>query len=167
MRALLLLLVAACLSVFPCWHAYQANPPVLEEAETLTQQALITAYSSVFRVKGGATVVGFAPPVSYAADRLRVLLDIHGEQIDLARVRSLDQPTLLRLLFLAVAGDYVTGPAALHPVICRIEADPFTGTLDVVSGKTSAENALTVIAVVLLLVIVVFTYRKEEVHAKQ
>lgn len=110
--------------------------------------------------------MGDGPPVAYAVDRLRVLLGSSlpptgaGEP-DLSLVRTLDQDELLRLLFLAVAGDYVTGPSALHPVICRLEADPITGAVDVVSGRADAEAALTVIAAVLLLVVVMNAYRRE------
>jgi hypothetical protein len=123
-------------------------------------QALLAAYRAVFRVRGGAEIVGPGPTTAYAADRLRVLLGGQGP-LDLAPARALAQPELLRLLFLAVAGDYVTGPAALQPALCRLEADPITGTLAVTSARPDAEAALTVIAVVLLLVVVMTTYRRE------
>ena len=145
-------------------------PRVFPALPSDADSAVVRAYRRVFRVRGNAEIVaGHGPPVSYAIDRLRVLLGdalpatSHGEStvLDLSSVRALPTDELLRLLFLAVAGDYVTGPAALHPVICRLEADPLTGTLDVVSGRADAEAALTVIAVVLLLVVIMGAYRRE------
>jgi len=146
-------------------HLTLVSPALPSDAES----AVVRAYRRVFKVRGNAEIVGHGPPVSYATDRLRVLLgdtlpgSSHGEStvLDLSPVRTLPSDELLRLLFLAVAGDYVTGPAALHPVICRLEADPITGTLDVVSGRADAEAALTVIAVVLLLVVIMGAYRRE------
>ena len=149
-RALLLL---ACVILAP--RPSLASQP----REPIEPDNLLHAYHAVFRVHGGSDVADLSPPVTYAAARLRVLL---GDELalDLSHVRGLSQRALLRLLFLAVAGDYVTGPAALRPPVCRIEADPLTGTLDVTSARPDAEAALTVISVVLLLVLVLTVYRK-------
>ncbi len=142
------------------------SPEIAAGDPPLSSPDVVRAYQRVFRVRGGAEIMGRTPPVSYALDRLRVLLGeaalpVSASPLDLSAVRALEHDALLRLLFLAVAGDYVTGPAALRPMICRIEADPITGTLDVVSGRADAEAALTVIAVVLLLAVVMGVYRRE------
>ena len=71
-----------------------------------------------------------------------------------------DDP-LLRLLFKAVAGDYVSnGPGGLGAAGCRIVADQRTGHLQLAADAGSNETALTVISLVLLCVIGVLLYRR-------
>jgi hypothetical protein len=67
---------------------------------------------------------------------------------------------LLRLLFHAVAGTYISGPSALRRDVCRLEADQVTGTLEVTRDGGDNEEVLTVVSLVLLCVLAVLLYRQ-------
>jgi hypothetical protein len=131
--------------------------------ETPEPAALVDAYNAVFSVRGGAPLATPGPHVEYVEDRLRVLLGgAPFAPLDLSRVRALSQPDLLRLLFRAVAGAYVTGPSpALRPGACAIRADQVTGGLELVRVGGDHEALLTVIAVVLLCVLAAVMYRRD------
>ena len=122
--------------------------------ERVSDATLVEAYSSVFRVRGGATLSGVSSPVSYAVDRLRALVDMgHGEYLDLSKLRTLDQSALLALAFKAVAGEYVTGPANFNAA-CHFTADPVTGTLELYHNTAESATVLAVVSTVLLAVLV-------------
>jgi hypothetical protein len=122
--------------------------------EHVSDDMLVEAYSSVFSVRGGATLSGVSSPVSYAVDRLRALVDMgHGEHLDLSKLRTLDQPALLALAFKAVAGEYVTGPANFNAA-CHFTADPVTGTLELYHNTAESATVLAVVSTVLLAVLV-------------
>jgi hypothetical protein len=125
--------------------------------------ALVEAYNAVFAIDGGAVLASPGRHVGYVEDRLRVLAGAPPfEPLDLARVRALPQADLLRLLFRAVAGAYVTGPAGgLRAGACLIRADQTTGGLEVARAAGDHEAVLTVIAVVLLCVVGAMLYRRD------
>jgi hypothetical protein len=133
-------------------------------AEPPSPEDLVEAYNSVFSVKGGAPVAKYGRQVQYVEDLLRRLPEAGApafEPLDLARIRALPKGQLLRLLFKAVAGHFVAGPGSLRRDVCRIQADPISGALDLYRDGCSSEVALTVIALVLLCVLSVMIYRRE------
>lgn len=130
--------------------------------EQLDPRALLDAYNDVFDVRGGARLASAGAHLQYVEDRLRVLLGTAPfSPLNLSDVRALPQAPLLRLLFRAVAGDFVAGPSALRAPVCRLEADPVSGTIEVTREGSGHEAVLTVIAVVLLCVLAVSMYRRE------
>lgn len=126
-----------------------------------TDDDLVSAYNAVFSVRGASTLAGVGPHVHYAEDRLRVLLAVPPDApLNLSSVRAQAPGALLRLLFKAVAGDYISGPGALGGDACRLLADQRTGALGLVRGEESNEAVLTVVSLVLLCVIGVLIYRQ-------
>lgn len=127
-----------------------------------SDDALVEAYNAVFSVVGAAPVTGLGPHVQYAEDRLRVLLAAPPDAPLNASslVCALPADALLRLLFRAVAGDYLAGPGALGGDECRLLADQRTGALELSRGGAQNEAVLTVIALVLLCVLAVLLYRQ-------
>ena len=135
-------------------------------AEVPDPSALVDAYNAVFVVEGGAVLASPGRHVGYVEDRLRVLTGAPAfEPLDLARVPALPQADLLRILFRAVAGAYVTGPpSGLRAAdSCRIRADQTLGSLEVSRGGGEHEAVLTVITIVLLCVLGVMLYRRDRV----
>jgi hypothetical protein len=130
--------------------------------EVADPSALVDAYNAVFSVRGGAQLASPGQHVGYVEDRLRILVGAPPfAPLDLARVRALNQTDLLRLLFRAVAGAYIAGPSALRGEVCRIQADPTTGGLEVALGGGNHEAALTVVAVALLCALGDMLYRRD------
>ena len=131
-------------------------------AEPPAAQALLDAYNDVFDVVGGARLISSGPHTHYVEDRLRTLLRAPPDSpLDLGLFRALPQADLLKILFRAVAGEFVSGPSSLRPATCRLEADPVSGTIEVTRDGDGHEAVLTVIAVVLLCVLAVTMYRRE------
>ena len=127
-----------------------------------TADELVAAYNAVFAVDGGAPLAGPGPHVDYAEDRLRALLGAPpGAPLNLSAVCALPVAPLLRLLFQAAAGEYVTNAGALEPQACRLVADQATGALAVARDGDGSEAALTAIALVLLCVVAALLYRRE------
>ena len=139
-----------------------ASDNAQQGAEVADPSALVSAYNAVFSVRGGAALASPGSHVGYVEDRLRVLVGAPPfAPLDLARVRALPQPDLLKLLFRAVAGAYITGPSALRADVCRIQSDQATGALEVTRSGGDHEAVLTVIAVVLLCVLGAMMYRRD------
>lgn len=134
--------------------------------ETPSSEDLVAAYNSVFSLRGGAAIAGGGTHVEYTEDLVRRLLGADASApLDLGFVRSLPQSRLLRLLFKAVAGDFISGPSALRGDVCRLQADPVSGTLEVTRDGGDNEVVLTVISLILLAVLAVMLYRREKAAA--
>ena len=134
----------------------------LTQAAQVDPAALIRAYGRVFVVKGRSTVVHLDPPVLYAENRLRVLLGSDSAApLDLAAARALGDEDLLTLLFRAVAGSYLTGPAALEQAPCHLSADPETGVIELGVRAADSEPVLISLCVVLLAVLAGYMYRHD------
>jgi len=132
--------------------------------DVLSPEDLVSAYNSVFSVRGGAVVAKRGPQVDYAEDLLRRMPELGAapfQPLELSQIRSLPKNQLMRLLFKAVAGHFIAGPSSLRGDTCRLQADPKTGTLELVREGCGKESALVVIALVLLCVLFVMLYRKE------
>lgn len=123
---------------------------------------VLNAYVSVFSVASNARVASYGPAPAHAYDQLRVLFPPNDPAADpLAAARGLPDDELLRVLFKALAGHFVTGPSALRPAICTIQADPRTGRLDVSSNELNTETVLGVLCILLLLVVLGLLFRLE------
>lgn len=83
-----------------------------------------------------------------------------GKPLNVSAVCALAPDALLRLLFNAVAGTYISGNSALRKDVCRLEADQVTGTLEVTRDGGSNEEVLTVVSLVLLCVLAVLLFRQ-------
>ena len=126
-----------------------------------TQDAMVAAYNAVFSVHGGAPLARTGAHVQYVEDRLRILLRAPPNQpLNVSSVCSIGTDALLRLLFHAVAGTYISGNSALRKDVCRLEADQVTGTLEVTRDGGDNEGVLTVVSLVLLCVLAVLLYRQ-------
>ena len=136
----------------------------MSTAESLSQEDLVDAYNEVFTVRGGASLAGPGPQVDYVEDLLKRMAELDArpfEPLDLAKIRALPKSQLLRLMFKAVAGHFISGPSALRSDVCRLQADPVSGTLEVYREGQDGEVVLTVISVVLLLVLLFMLYKRE------
>ena len=134
------------------------NASATGEKEHASPGVVVDAFSSVFSVKGNPELRGRSAPVSYAEDRLRVLLGMRDKHVDLADVRKMDQKALLTLLFKAVAGDYTTGPASLGGA-CHFVSDPVTGVIELYHNRSDSNTVLTVVSIVLLAVLLTVVSR--------
>jgi hypothetical protein len=138
-------------------------------SEEISGQDLVEAYNAVFSVRGGATVAKRGPQVHYAEDLLRRMPELGAQAfrpLDLAEIRSLPKNQLMRLLFKAVAGHFIAGPSSLRGDVCRLEADPASGALELVRDGGTSQVALVVIALVLLCVLFVMLYKREQEREK-
>jgi hypothetical protein len=122
---------------------------------------MVAAYNAVFSVHGGSPLASTGQHVLYVEDRLRILLAAPpGLPLNVSSVCAMGQDALLRLLFHAVAGTYISGTSALRKDVCRLEADQVTGTLEVTRDGGDNEEVLTVVSLVLLCVLAVLLYRQ-------
>jgi len=138
------------------------NPP----AEVPTADELVSAYNAVFTLKGGAPVARSGRQVEYVEDLARRMVGAPAfRPLDLAQVRNLPRNQLLRLVLKAVAGHFVSGPSSLRGDVCRILADPASGTLEVTRDGGDNDVVLTVIGLILLVVLAVMLYRKGRAEA--
>ena len=130
-------------------------------SDAFSEDALVDAYNAIFAVRGASQLVGEGPHVQYVEDRVRILLAVpHDAPLNISSVCALAPDALLRLLFKAVAGDYISGPGALGGDSCRLLADQRSGSLELTRGGDNNEAVLTVISLVLLCVIGVLLYRQ-------
>ena len=130
--------------------------------------ALVEAYNSVFSVRGGAPVLRAGVHVDYVEDLARGLVGAPPFQpFDLQAVRTMPQARLLKVLFKAVAGNFVAGTSALRTDMCRLEADQVTGTIEVWRDGGENEVVLSVISLILLCVLAVMLYRREQLHDQE
>lgn len=137
------------------------------DLDALPGDALVAAYNEVFSVRGSAPVESPGVHVQYVEDRLRVLLAARPDApLNLTSVCALAPEALLRLLFKAVAGDYIAGAGALGGDACRLVADQRTGTLELVHAGAQDEVVLIVISLLLLCVLAILL-RRLAVHAAQ
>jgi hypothetical protein len=124
---------------------------------------MVAAYNAVFSVHGGAPLARPGAHVLYVEDRLRILLNASANRpLNVTSVCTMGTDALLRLLFHAVAGTYISGNSALRKDVCRIEADQVTGTLEVTRDGGGDEEVLTVVSLVLLCVLAVLLYRQRD-----
>ena len=134
--------------------------------ETASADALVEAYNAVFSVHGGAPLLRAGRHVEYVEDLVRALVGAPAfRPLNLTAVRALPQSTLLRILFKAVAGNFVSGKSALRSDVCRLEADQVTGTIEVWRDGGENEAVLMVMCLILLCVLAVMLYRREQAAA--
>ena len=132
-------------------------------AEIPSGESLVAAYNAVFTLKGGAPVLRPGAHVEYVEDLIRRLVGANPwRPIDLAGVRAMQEDKFLQILFKAVAGNFISGPSALRSDVCRLEADQVTGTIEVTRDGGDNEAVLTVIALILLCVLAIMMYRREQ-----
>jgi hypothetical protein len=126
-------------------------------------ESLVEAYNAVFSIKGGAPLLRPGAHVEYVEDLLRRLVGANPwRPLDLAGVRAMPEGKFLQILFKAVAGNFISGPSALRSDVCRLEADQVTGTIEVTRDGGDNEVVLTVISLILLCVLGVMMYRREQ-----
>lgn len=136
---------------------------------TLSPEDLVSAYNAVFAVRGGAAVTRVGPQVHYVEDLLRRMPELGASPfapLDLASIRNLPKNQLMRLLFKAVAGHFIAGPSSLRRDVCRLQADPLSGKLDLYRDGGDNEVVLIVISLILLFVLFVMLYRRETAEGK-
>jgi hypothetical protein len=128
--------------------------------EIPTGEDLVSAYNDVFSVRGGAPLSKYGQQVQYAEDLLRRIVPSRPFQpLNLTEIRNMPRNQLMRLLFKAIAGHFIAGPSSLRGDVCRLVADPVSGTLEVTRDGGGSEVALTVIALILLIVLGVTLYK--------
>lgn len=131
------------------------------EGDLASTDDLVRAYNDVFSVKGGAPVSKYGPQVDYAEDLLRRAVGSPAfRPLNITEIRNIPKNQLMRLLFKAVAGHFIAGPSSLRGDVCRLVADPVSGTLELTRDGGDNEVVLTVIGLILLCVIAVMLYRK-------
>jgi len=136
------------------------------EPDAFSAKALVDAYNAVFSVRGAAPLAAVGPHLDYVEDRLRVLLAAPPDApLNVSSVCGLAPDALLRLLFKAVAGDYIAGGGALGGDACRLVADQRSGALELTRVGDEDEAALTVVSLVLLCVVGVLLYRQTAARA--
>jgi hypothetical protein len=132
-------------------------------ADELTADDLVSAYNDVFSVRGGAPVAGRGPHVDYAEDLLRRAVGAPAfRPLNLTDIRNTPKNQLMRLLFKAVAGHFIAGPSSLRGDVCRLLADPASGSLELTRDGGDNEVVLTVISLVLLAVIFVMLCKRKD-----
>ena len=137
------------------------DPPLAREVPS--GDSLVAAYNAVFSVRGGAPVLRAGSHVGYVEDLLRRLAGANPwGPLELSAIRALPQDKFLELLFKAVAGNFISGQSALRSDVCRLEADQVTGTIEVTRDGGDNEVVLTVLALILLCVLAVMMYRREQ-----
>ena len=129
----------------------------------LSDSDLISAYMQVFQLQGGLVLTEKSPPVNYILSQINVLLNHNSTTIDFLNVtRHLSDPDLLRILFQAVAGNFVAaGTSALGTEACKITADPVTGYLAAQDNMYQNKIVLTVISIILF-VVIGFTFYQQQ-----
>jgi hypothetical protein len=133
---------------------------------SFTPDELVSAYNDVFSVRGGALVSGKGAHVEYAEDLVRRAVGAPAfRPLNLTEIRSTPRDQLIRLLFKAVAGHFVAGPSSLRGDVCRILADPVSGSLELTRDGGENEVVLTVISLVLLAVVFVMLCKRRDVKA--
>lgn len=134
MRALLVLL---CLPPAVCTPPYFA-----------------AVVNSALPLKGGASL----GPTDVMAVMLleqqvkRIMGANPAQDLNVSQVRELDDPTLLRLLLLAVLGNFTTSAAASWGSPCALVLDPSDGRIEVRSPPSTELLALQVVVVLLMVV---------------
>jgi len=137
--------------------------------DSLSEADLVEAYNGVFSVKGGAPLARAGPQVEYVEDLLRRMPEVGAapfQPLELSQIRALPKNQLMRLLFKAVAGHFVSGPSSLRSDVCRLQADPLSGALEVYREGGDSEVVLIVISLVLLLVLFFLLYKREAEAAR-
>jgi hypothetical protein len=137
-----------------------------------TQAQLIAAFNAVFKVPTFAMIadnITNSPSITYVQDRLKLLLQVppHTELSRDSVCANLDDDALLRVLFRAVAGDYITGASTLDPGSTpsrvSIVSDAVTGYLTLQEpSKRDTENILTAMCVILLGVLFLRIYKQAQ-----
>jgi hypothetical protein len=129
----------------------------------LTAEDLVSAYNDVFSVRGGALVSGKGAHVDYAEDLVRRAVGAPAFlPLNLTSIRNAPKSQLIRLLFKAVAGHFVAGPSSLRGDVCRLLADPVSGSLELTRDGGESEVVLIVISLVLLGVVFVMLCKRRD-----
>lgn len=137
------------------------------QSEVPTREDYVSAYNAVFTLKGSAPVAKYGRQVEYIEDLVRRMVAAPAFQpLDLAAIRALPKNQLMRLLLKAVAGHFIAGPTSLRGDVCRLLADPVSGTLELTRDGGENEVVLTVIALILLVVLAVMLYKKKQTTAR-
>lgn len=143
-------------------------------AAAVDPDVVLAAYRRVFTMATNVELTAFGEAPAYAFEQLRVLLPpAQGTTANatavswpaaedvLGATRALEDRDLLMVMFKALAGHFVTGPAALRPATCIVQADPRTGALRVSSNEVNTETVLGVLCILLLLVVLGLVFRLE------
>ncbi len=132
-----------------------------------TDEEFVSAYNDVFTLRGGAPVAKHGRQVEYIEDLVRRMVAAPAfEPLELSRIRALPRNQLMRLLLKAVAGHFISGSTSLRGDVCRLLADPVSGTLELTRDGGENEVVLTVIGLILLVVLAVMLYKKKQAEAK-
>jgi hypothetical protein len=134
--------------------------------DELTPDDLVSAYNDVFSVKGGALVSRRGAHVDYAEDLVRRAIGAPAfRPLNLTEIRGAPKGQLVRLLFKAVAGHFIAGPSSLRGDVCRLLADPVSGSLELTRDGGDNEVVLTVISLILLAVVFVMMCKRRDPEA--
>lgn len=132
-------------------------------SDDITDADLVSAYNDVFAVKGGALVSGKGAHVEYAEDLVRRAVAAPAfRPLNLSDIRGTPKNQLLRLLFKAVAGHFIAGPSSLRGDVCRLLADPVSGSLELTRDGGDNEIVLMVISLILLAVVFVMMCKRRD-----
>jgi hypothetical protein len=141
-------------------------PAKLEMGDELTAEDLVAAYNDVFAIKGGAVVSRRGVHVEYAEDLLRRAVEVPAfRPLNLTEIRNVPKGQLVRLLFKAVAGHFIAGPSSLRGDVCRLLADPVSGSLELTRDGGEDVVVLTVISLILLAVVLVMLCKRRDPEA--
>lgn len=135
----------------------------MSDPSSLTAEELVSAYNDVFSVRGGALVSGKGAHVEYAEDLVRRAVGAPAfRPLNLTEIRNTPKNQLMRLMFKAVAGHFIAGPSSLRGDVCRLLADPVSGTLELTRDGGENEVVLIVISLILLAVVFVMMCKRRE-----
>ena len=124
--------------------------------------------NQALRLEGGAVLgrdLGVRAVTELEQQVKRIMGADPALELNVSSVRGLSEPELLRILFLAVLGNFTSAAAANWQQPCSLVVDTHTGLVRVQDMQPIASLALKV--VVTLLVAVQFKQWVAEVRAKQ
>ena len=137
-------------------------------SDDLTAEDLVSAYNDVFAVKGGALVSRKGAHVEYAEDLVKRAVGAPAfRPLNLTDIRNAQKNQLVRLMFKAVAGHYIAGPSSLRGDVCKLLADPVSGSLELTRDGGENEVVLTVISLILLAVVLVMLCKRRDPDANE
>ena len=119
---------------------------------SLDPTLVYSVYTSTFRLRDGSTLSSVdSTALSTMVSNVRRVLASNGSDI-LDTARTLPDDGLLKLLMLAVAGNFTVdqGPSAL-PQTCSIVVDPSTGALVLRDNRATQSVILEVLLIISIL----------------
>ena len=142
------------------WVGLFALCPVLAAPDFFASVA-----NSALSMKGGATLASLdSIPIARLEQQVKRIVGADPSlPLNLTSARDLSDPALLRVLLLAVVGNFTTGAAASWGQPCTLVLDPSDGHFESAGLNPTEHMALQVVVVLLMIV----QFANWALHAKQ